>query len=101
MPGKQTTVNEIIPVELALVKFTDENYKNSMMLVAIASNLVELKADDPTLVGSIKVIDWLMPDGKWRNTGGVSTWLAKGIRELLIKDSRDAISSDEDKVESV
>jgi len=97
---RPTTVNEIIPVELALVKFTDGEYKDSMMLAAIATNIVDLKPDDPTLIGSVKVIDWIGHDGKWKNTGGVTGWMARGIRELLIKGT-DATSTDEDKVESV
>jgi hypothetical protein len=77
------TVRSITPVELALVEYTDGEYKDSAMLVAIATNITELSPTDPKLQGSVKVIDWVMPDGKWRNTGGVSNWLAKGILNLL------------------
>lgn len=83
MPGTPQTVTKVTPVELALVEFTDGEYKSSMILAAIANNITEISEDSPNLVGAIKVIDWLMPDGKWRNTGGVSRWLARGIQTLI------------------
>lgn len=95
------TVKKIIPVELALIEFTDGEYKDSMILAAIASNLTELDHNSPNLVGGVKVIDWLTPDGKWRNTGGVSKWLAQGIQNLLKKEVANASETERDQVESI
>ena len=105
---KAMSVTKVTPVNLALVEFVDKDFKTSMILAAIAENIAELDPNSPELVGSIKVIDYLGPDNKWKNTGGVGKWLAKGIQEHLTNPNfskwsidQYATKTDEHNVESV
>jgi hypothetical protein len=78
------TIKKIIPLELALIEYTDGNMQNEKAVAIIESGFTNMKPTDPEFRESVKIIDiYRNPPGQWRNLALVSKWLAVAIQNAL------------------
>lgn len=78
------TISKLIPLELALIEVTDGRFSTSEAIIAFDSSIGTANKDDPDFRSKVRILSHKVGN-EWRNSDGVSKWLAVAVQELVQK----------------